>query len=267
VEKRLPCVYVAFLIVTLLLIAGPTSEAQVKQAASIKALTLGVVYQSAPERVAEHFRPLVEYAARKLAPTGEIKSTVIVADNIPQLIELIERAQVDFYLESPFPTYLINRTGTGRLLLRRWKGGMSEYRGVIFTSKASRTTRLEDLLGKMIAFEDSGSTSGYFLPKLLLFEKRFRVAEKPDLSAKILGSEIGYIFAGSEKNVVKLVREEKVAAGAISNEDYASLDETSKARLAVLGESGSVPRHLVSVRRNLPEAVIKRLKEILLSMH
>ena len=266
-EKRLPCVYVAFLIVTLLLIAAPKSAAQVKQIVSIKALTLGVIYQSAPEQVAEHFRPLVEYAARKLAPTSELKSTVIVADNLSQLIELVERGQVDFYLESPFPTYLINRTGTGKLLLRRWKGGLSEYRGVIFTNRASRITRLEDLLGKMIAFEDPGSTSGYFLPKLLLYDKRFRVAEKPDLSAKVLGGEIGYIFAGSEKNVVTLVREEKVAAGAISNEDYASLDETSKSHLAVLGESGSVPRHIVSVRRNLPEAVIQRLKEILLSMH
>jgi len=267
VEKRLPCVYVAFLIVTLLLIAGPKTEAQVKQTVSIKTLTLGVVYERPPERVAAHFRPLVEYTARKLAPAGEIKSTVIVANNIPQLIELVDREQVDFYLESPFPTYLINRSGTGKLLLRRWKGGMSEYRSVIFTSKASRITRLEDLRGKMIAFEDPGSTSGYFLPKLLLFEKRFRVAEKPDLSAKVLGGEVGYIFASSEKNIVKLVREEKVAAGAISNDDYASLDETSKAGLVVLVESGSVPRHLVSVRKNLPEAVIKRLKEILLSMH
>jgi len=181
VEKRLPCVYVAFLIVTLLLIAGPKTEAQV----SIKALTLGVVYQSAPESVVERFRSLVEYTARKLAPTGEIKSIVKVAANTAQLIELLEQGQVDFYLESPFPTYIINRTGTGKLLLRRWKSGMSEYRGVIFTSKASRITRLEDLRGKMIVFEDPGSTSGYFLPKLLLFEKRFRVAEKPDLSAKV----------------------------------------------------------------------------------
>ena len=266
-KKRLPWVYVAFLIVTLLLIAGPKTEAQVKQTVSIKALTLGVVYQNAPQRVAEHFRPLVEYAAGKLAPTGEIKSTVMVADNTSQLIEFIERGQVDFYLESAFPTYLVNRSGTGRLLLRRWKGGMSEYRGVIFTSKASRITRLEDLRGKMIAFEDPGSTSGYFLPKLLLLEKRFRVAQKPGLATKVLEGEIGYIFAGSETNIVKLVREEKVAAGAISNEDYASLDETSKVRLAVLVESGSVPRHLVSVRRSLSEAVVRRLKEILLSMH
>ena len=265
-EKRLPRVYVAFLIATLPLIARPETEAQVKQTVSIKTLALGVAYQRAPKSVAEHFRPLVEYTARKLAPTGEIKSTVRVAADTAQFIELLEEGQIDFYLESPFPTYLINRTGTGKLLLRRWKSGMTEYRGVIFTSKASRITRLEDLRGKLIAFEDPGSTSGYFLPKLLLFEKRFQVAEKPDLSAKVLGGEIGYILAGSEKNVVKLVLEEKVAAGAISNDDYASLDETSRARLSILVESRSVPRHLVSVRRNLPEAVIKRLKEILLSM-
>ena len=265
-KKRLPCVGVAFLIVTLLFIAGPKTEAQVKQTVGIKTLTLGVVYQSAPESVAAHFRPLVEYMARKLAPAGDIKSTVTVATNTSHLTELLEQGRIDFYLESPFPTYLINRVGTGKLLLRRWKGGMSEYRGVIFTTKASRITRLEDLRGKTIAFEDPGSTSGYFLPKLLLFERRFRVVERPNLSAKALEGEIGYIFAGSEKNVVKLVREERVAAGAISNDDYASLDETSKAGLSVLAESGSVPRHLVSVRRNLPEAVIRRLKEILLSM-
>jgi phosphonate transport system substrate-binding protein len=267
VKRRVPCIYIAFLIVALLLIAAPKTEAQVKQTAGIKTLTLGVVYQSAPERVAEHFRPLVEYTARKLAPAGEIKSNVTVANSVARLIELVERGQVDFYLESAFPTYLINRSGTGKLLLRRWKGGIGEYRGILFTSKTSRITRLDDLPGKMIAFEDPGSTSGYFLPKLLLFEKRFLVTQKPDRSAKILSGEIGYIFAGSEKDVVNLVREEKVAAGAISNDDYASLDETSKAGLTVLAESGSVPRHLVSVRRNLPEAVTKRLKEILLNMH
>jgi len=59
----------------------------------------------------------------------------------------------------------------------------------------------------------------------------------------------------------------KVAAGAISNDDYASVDDTSKASISILGESESVPRHLVSVRKDLPEPVAKHLKEILLGMH
>lgn len=265
-EKRLPRISVAVFVVALLLILEPNTDAQVEQTVSIKTLTLGVIYQAAPEPVAERFRPFVEYTGRKLAPTGEIKSTVVVAANAAQLMQLLEQRRVDFYLESPFPTYLINRSGTAKLLLRRWKSGMAEYRGLLFTNKASRITRLEDLRGKMIAFEDAGSTSGYFLPKLLLFEKGFPVAEKPGIEAKVSAREIGYVFAGTEKNAVKLVLQEKVAAGAISNDDYGSLDETNKASLSILVESGSLPRHLVSVRRNLSEAVVKRLKEILLNM-
>ena len=141
-ENRLPRFSVGIFIVTLLLLAGAKTAAQVKHTVSIKTLTLGVVYQSAPESVVERFRPLVEYTARKLAPTGEIKSIVKVVANTAQLIELLEQGQVDFYLESPFPTYIINRTGSGMLLLRRWKSGMSEYRGIIFTSKENRITRL-----------------------------------------------------------------------------------------------------------------------------
>jgi phosphonate transport system substrate-binding protein len=264
VEKQLP--RLAILVVTLLLLAGSKTAAQVNQPSTLKTLTMGVIYQSAPESVADHFRPLVEYIGRKIAPTGEIKTAVSVSTNTAQLIRLLQQGQVDFYLESAFPTYLIDRTGTSKILLRRWKRGMAEYQSAIFTSKASRITRLQDLSGKIIAFEDPGSTSGYFLPKLLLFEKRFRVTERPDLSANVSRGEIGYIFAGSENNVLKLVLEEKVAAGAISNDDFTSLDAMSKTRLAILVISESVPRHLVSVRRNLPETVIKRLREILLHM-
>ena len=73
-KNRLPRVSVGILVVTLLLIAGAKTAAQVKQTVGIKTLTLGVVYQSVPERVAERFRPLVEYTARKLEPTGELKA-------------------------------------------------------------------------------------------------------------------------------------------------------------------------------------------------
>lgn len=265
-KMQLPRVSVAFFVATLLLTAGLKTEAQVKQTASVKTLTLGVVFQGAPEPVAEHFRPLVEYAARKVAPAGDMKGNAIVAPNAAQLMKLLEEKRVDFYLESPFPTYLINRSGSANLLLRRWKSGMTEYRSVVFTSKASRITRLEDLRGKMIAFEDAGSTSGYYLPKLLLFEKGFPAVEKPSLDAKVSAREIGYIFAATDKNIVKLVLQEKAAAGAISNDDFASLDEASKARLSILVESESLPRHLVSVRRDLSEPMVKRLKQILLSM-
>jgi len=222
-------------------------------------------YMKAP--IEEHFRPLVDYAARKLTPTAETKGMVVVAPTPGQMMKLLEEKRVDFYMESPYATYLINRLGAAKLLLRRWKGGLAEYRSLIFTNKESGIVRLEDLRGKIIAFEDPGSTSGYFLPKLFLLKKGFSVVEKPSAGAKVSDREIGYIFADTYQNIASLVVQNKVAAGAISNDDYASVDDTSKASISILGESESVPRHLVSVRKDLPEPVAKHLKEILLGMH
>jgi phosphonate transport system substrate-binding protein len=119
----------------------------------------------------------------------------------------------------------------------------------------------------MIAFEDAGSTSGYFLPKLLLFNKGFSVVEKKRLGAKVSDREIGYVFADGDKNVVDLVVQEKVVAGAISNDDYASLDDKNRALFSILAETETLPRHLVSVRRGLPQSTVKRLSDILLNMH
>jgi phosphonate transport system substrate-binding protein len=144
---------------------------------------------------------------------------------------------------------------------------MAEYRSYIFTAKDSGVGRLEDLRGKIIALEDPGSTSGYFLPKLFLLKKGFAVTEKPSLGAKPGAGEIGYSFAGTDRNVVSLVLKKIAAAGAFSNDDHARLDEKSKAAITILGESESVPRHLVSVRKDLAEPVVKRLKEILVNMH
>ena len=243
------------------------TKAQSKQETRSKALTLGVVLQGQHDSVKEHFSPFVNYVARKLTPAGDAKGMVVVAPTAAQMIKLLEEKRVDFYMESPYPTYVINRLGAARLLLRRWKGGIAEYRSLIFTNKESGIARLEDLRGKIIAFEDSGSTSGYLLPKLFLLKKGFAVTEKNSPGAKVSASEIGYIFADTDKNMVNLVLQKKIAAGAFSNDDFAHVDDTSKASISILGETESLPRHLVSVRKNLPEPVVKRLKEILLGMH
>ena len=254
-------------IAMLLLTTCLDAKAQSKQETSSKALTLGVVLQGQHDSVKEHFSPFVNYVARKLTPAGDTKGMVFVAPTAGQMIKLLEEKRVDFYMESPYPTYIVNRLGAARLLLRRWKGGIAEYRSLLFTHKESGIARLEDLRGKIIAFEDPGSTSGYFLPKLFLLKKGFSVTEKSSPGAKVSASEIGYIFADTDKNMVNLVLQKKIAAGAFSNDDFAHVDAANKASISILGETESMPRHLVSVRKDLPEPVVKRLKEVLLSMH
>lgn len=236
------------------------------QTKTTNTLVLGVVFQGTAQPVEAHFRPLIEYVAHKFSSTTETKGMIIVAPTAGQMIKLLEEKRVDLYMESPYPTYLINRLGAARLLLRAWKGGMAEYRSLIFTSKQIGVTDPKELRGKIIAFEDPGSTSGYFLPKLFLLKKGFSMSQQASPESKISAGEIGYIFANTSNEVVRLVLQKKVTAGAFSTDDYAALEDKDKPFISILAETESVPRHLVSVRKDLPETVVNRLKSILLAM-
>ena len=105
-----------------------------------KKLTLGIVSPVNQKEIEERFRDFVRYVARKVAASQPIEGSIVVAPSQSVLAKLLAEGKVDFYMESPYPTYLINNIyGAGRLFLRRWKGGMADYYALIFT----RTTRNE----------------------------------------------------------------------------------------------------------------------------
>ena len=247
--------------------AGEVS-AQTPARVQAHAFTLGIVSQIHLKEIENRFRDFAAYVASRLSAGSKVEGKVIVAPTPPQLAALLAEKKVDFYMESPYPTYVINDVhDAGTLLLRRWKGGMAEYRALIFTKRNGATRRLEDLRGRIIAFEDPGSTSGYFLPKFFLSRSGFKLAEKSRVESNVSPGEIGYIFAHSQGALIDLVLTDQVAAGAFSDDDYGALDEKKKANIGILAETERLPRHLLSIRKDLAPGVAKRLEEILLSMH
>lgn|SRR5215813_661415 len=259
-----------FAIITLLnLLSNPTGECQpqIGTGTIANTISLGSISQRPGERIKE-YRDFVNYLAQRLSSTAEIKGGVVVALTATQLATFLNEKKVDFYMESPYPTFLINEQTGGKLLLRRWKGNRSEYRSLIFTKRDSGIIRLEDLLGRMIAFEESISTSSYFLPKSFLHRKGFKLTEKVSFDANVSSNEIGYLFAHQDiDNVVNWALLGKVAAGAFSDNDFDNLDARRKAEITILAETETVPRHLLSVRKDLEHTFVSRLKEILLAMH
>jgi phosphonate transport system substrate-binding protein len=268
--RRKHYLLLVFAIITLLnFLSNQTgaSQPQVVAGTTVKTISLGIVSEKPRERIKE-FRGFVDYLAERLSSTAELKGNVVVARTARQLATLLNEKKVDFYIESPYPTFLINEQTGGKLLLRRWKAGRSEYRSLIFTKRNSGITRLEDLEGKIIVFEDPGSTSGYFLPKAFFHRKGFKLTEKSSFQASVSSKEIGYVFAhGHENNVVNWVLLRRVAAGAFSDNDFDELDDGKKTELTILAETETVPRHLLSVRKDLEHLLVIRLKETLLAMH
>jgi len=246
--------------------SGPATAGQTTTTAKATAFTLGLVSTTSQKEIEAHFQDFVRYVARKLGAGAETEGRVVIVPTPLQMAKFLDEKKIDFYLESPYPTYLINKQGAAVLLLRRWKSGMAEYRGLIFSKKDGEINRLEQLRGQMIAFEDPGSTSGYFVPKVLLLKKGFKLSEKSGPDAKVAPKEIGYIFASTEANVVNLVLSNRVAAGAFSDDDYGALGEARKANIIILARSDPFPRHLVSVRKDFNPTLKNRLKEVLLAM-
>jgi ABC-type phosphate/phosphonate transport system substrate-binding protein len=112
---------VIYALVLLAMLIGSNAPAQIPPGLENRAITLGAVSTINEKEIEDHFRDFVRYLARKLSPTG-IEGKVVVAPTVPDLARLLEQKKVDFYLESAYPTYVVNNVHDGgRLLLRRWQ--------------------------------------------------------------------------------------------------------------------------------------------------
>jgi phosphonate transport system substrate-binding protein len=240
------------------------AAAQTPARVKAQTISLGIIAEFNRKQITDHFSDFVRYVAGKLNSEGKI----VLAPTPFQLANLIEQKRVDFYMDSPYPTYLINDVqGVAKLLLRRWKGGRAEYRSLIFTERNGPIRRLEDLRGKVFVFEDPESTSGHFLPKAFLARKGFKFTDKNRFDPYAAPTDIRYLFAYSQEKVVDWVLTKRAAAGAFSDDDYAQLDEEKRSNIRILAQTEPLPRHLVSVRKDFAPALTDRLEKILLSMH
>src|SRR5215467_5107616 len=219
---------------------GANAAQQAPERVKVPMITLGIVSATNQTLIAHHFGDFVRYVGGKLNSGSVVEGKVVLASTPFQLARLIEQRKVDFYMDSPYPTYLINDVqGVAKLLLRRWKSGMAEYRSLIFTKKNGEINRLEDLRGKTFAFEDPESTSGHFLPRHFMTRKGFKFADKSRFDPYASPTDV----------------------------DYARLDEKRRSEITILAETERLPRNLVSVRKDFAPALTDRLEKILLSMN
>jgi phosphonate transport system substrate-binding protein len=220
---------------------------------------------TSPVDETKKFSPLATYLAQQLKSQGVDQGKVIVAETIPAMAALLRTRQVDLYLDSLFPSFAVSQLSGSKFLLRRWKLGNGEYRSVIFTRKDSGIARLEDLKGKVLAFEEPFSSSGYFFPKVDLLKIKLRLVPKEQGSEAAKSDDVRYIFSHGDTNTFFLVLNGAVAAGAIDEDKYLMLAKNVEG-FKILHQTIPLPRQIVSYRADLPVTLVTRIKQILLTM-
>ena len=256
----------AGIIISSPLYAGNTEGDDVERQ---KTFVLGRVSDN-PKKHIKSLEPIVSYVAEKMRGVGIEKGAILLAKDNRQLINFLRQGKVDWVTETPFSATLFEEKADAEIMLLRWKKGVSKYSTIFIARKDSGIKTLADLKGKKIAFEDSGSTSGFFLPVSLLLQSGFEVAELATPGDSVPSEKVGYIISNNELNISAWVYRGISDAGAMSNLDWDEsqvMNPTMKDELEIFYETEAIPRALELVRKDLDPQIKAKFKEILLTIH
>ncbi|MBI4278642.1 MAG: phosphate/phosphite/phosphonate ABC transporter substrate-binding protein [Armatimonadetes bacterium] len=247
-------------VLSLPLAAGRPAASQGGVAISVGSVSLK------PKEEMEKFQPFADFLASRLRGAGVVRGRAVVAPSMTRMADLIRRGEVDLYIDSPFPVIRVSALSGAKPFLRRWKKGVAEYHSVLFVRKDGDIEQVRDLRGKMVAFENDYSTSGFLLPKGLLMKAGLAVAELVDENALVPPDRVGYVFSYDDENTMLWVLRRKVAAGATDADNMKELAAGRIGDLKIVLRSPGVPRHVVAHRPTMPPALVAAVEEALMGL-
>lgn len=259
-------VIVTGLILALFLL--PAGTALGKDTSKNHVLTMGKVTRKVSKQQ-RRMEPIIACLASRLSDVGIERGELLLAKDNDTFIEYLQEGKVDIVLETPFSASLYKLKTKVVPILIACRQGVLEYKSVIFVRRDSGIHSLEGLKGKILAFEDPGSTSAYFLPRLAIESEGLTLVEMPSIDSTVPEDKIGYVFAGEELNVSTWVFFGRVDAGALSDMDWDDQEDNPapyRKEFQIIYETMDIPRMLVLVREGMDERLRDRITEELLNM-
>jgi len=230
-----------------------------------RSIVLGDISDEAAETI-RGTQPLADYLATHLADQGITKGEVKIAPDLETMIQWIEAGEVDLYFDSPYPVLVISEETGARPILRRLRFGVSEYHSVFFVRNDSPIMTLTEVMGQVVAFEESFSTSGYMLPLAYLISQGYNPVEVTSPTAAANPDTIAYTFSTADDTTIQWVISGVVPVGVIDNITFQRLPEETQAQLRIIERTDDVPRQMVLVRPGMDEALVEAITDVLLAM-
>jgi len=209
-----------------------------------------------PKSHYEQLKPLLDYVVPRLADVGIREGRILMARDEQQMTSYMRRGRVDWVTET---------AGTGMMLAAR--NGVNHYWTVCFARRDSGIDSLAQLRGHTIAFQNTSSTSAYFVPAIELMKQGMHLEILLSPMDRPADDSVGYVFARSELNISTWVDKRLVDAGCMSNLDWNNplrVPASYRRELKVLEQSGEYPRALELVRGDLDPKVQARLRQVLI---
>lgn len=160
----MPCLlrFLKYIAIVALLISLPYST----PAAELRPLVL-VPVSEVPTIQSEIFQAICNYLTEELKRPVHLVFTKSYSD----LQDRFGEGKIDIVFGGPYNYILAKEKYGARALVIRKLEGSTEYRSYIFVREDSNINTLHDLKGKRFSFTDEISTSGYLLPRIMMFEE------------------------------------------------------------------------------------------------
>lgn len=218
-----------------------------------------------PQRIRAELEPFVGFINQFLAEQ-DIRLNPFVAESRDAIRRAIQNGEVDFYLDSPFSIYSAVETGAMKPVARQWRDGVAEYNSIILARKDSAIRDFDELQKLLIAFEDEGSSSSYFLPASMLRKAGYQLVEDGTTSSASGETFMRYQFSGWDNTSLDWLLSKKVDLAAVSSIFYNDLSNEIKESVRIVRESPKIPRHLMAVRSTIDAEIEDTVIGILMDL-
>lgn len=213
-------------------------------------LVLGVHPFKPSTRLFEAFTPLTNYLSEKLGQPVSLR----IAKDYEEQVDAIGRGDIDIaYLGPSLYVKLRDEHGEQPLLARQQIGASPVFHGKIFVRIDSPIQTMKELTGKRFAFGEPHSTMSHLVPRYMLWQA--------GVTAEQFAS---YKFVGDHVNVALGVLVGDFDAGAVKEDVYFNYKSRGLREIAT---SAPISDHVFVASRKLPEAQVRKLREILLRMN
>ena len=220
-----------------------------------------------PKAHYEQLKPLLDYVVPRMADVGITEGRILMARDLQQMNSYLRRGKVDWVTETSATGMRLQQRAGAQPLLLTERNGVSRYRSVFFVRRDSGITGLDDLHGRSVAFQNTSSTTAYYVPAMQLLQHGLPLQIL--LSPRDLPDDqsVGYVFARSELNIATWVHKRLVDAGTMSDLDWDNpqrIPPSYRDDFRIIHRSPEYPRALEMVRGDLDARIRARLREVLL---
>ncbi len=201
---------------------------------------------------------------RLLEELTPYKFEVRIPESYIAVVEAFGAKRVDIAALNTFGYILAHEKFKAEALLTVVRYGSSTYRSTILARSDGKIKKLEDLVGKTIAYVDPASTSGYLLPLKELREKKIETGK--------------HVFAMTHDAVVSMIYKGRVDAGAAfysppaagEIQDARRLVKTQypdvEEKIKILHLTSDIPNEPVVFRKDMPEKMKKDIVEAFMKL-